>query len=718
MGDQHPLKRPLPQLNPAIRLHEGPVKPDGTPSWVLHDPAAGSYYTIGWNEFACLSRFQRCDTVAALIESVNHETPLQIDAQDVQGLLQFLDQNGLIGTGPALEQPPVTEQKSALHRLAHGYLFFKIPLLRPQAFLDGTYPYIKPVLSSGFFKVMMAFLIVMIVMTIARAEEFANTFVNLLSLEGAVITFATLVVVKILHEFGHAFTARHYDVSVPAMGVAFMVLYPVLYTETSAAWTLKDKKPRLAIGLSGIATELVLATIALFFWHILPPGVGQQIAFIVVVMALIGSLLVNLNPLMRFDGYFVLSDALGEENLHSRSFAFARWWLREALFDLKEPPPEDVSASRRRFFIVFGWMTLIYRFFLFLGIALLVYWLFFKPLGFILMVLELLYFIALPTIRELARWWERRAQIISRPRARLTAGALAFGLVILFLPISTSVQAPAILYPSPYQEFYPPEDGMIESLSVQEGDRVEKGDALAVIRSPQLDYDIASLRTEIQRFTAMRRASLAGRESEANAGRYSEFESQIAALESRLSDLLAKKERLTIVAPFSGTLLSFREGLREEMSVARTGRLFVLISPESWEIRAFINVQDRDRIETGSSASFRYNDRLFSGYDLQVKQVGDIDAPQLDWPELASVYGGPIPSQFTGQGQDQKIETLRSVYFVDFMMSNLKEKPLSTDKKRKIAQAGYVKIHADPVIPVIRFFDNMTALILREAGLN
>ena len=111
---------------------------------------------------------------------------------------------------------------------------------------------------------------------------------------------------------------------------------------------------------------------------------------------------------MRFDGYFLLSDALNLPNLHERSFALGRWWLRERLFGFQEPMPELQPRGRHAFLIGFAFATWLYRLVLFVGIALLVYHLFFKALGLLMMAVELGWFIAMPMTRELKQWWLRR----------------------------------------------------------------------------------------------------------------------------------------------------------------------------------------------------------------------------------------------------------------------------------------------------------------------
>ena len=161
------------------------------------------------------------------------------------------------------------------------------------------------------------------------------------------------------------------------METAFLVLWPVLYTDTNDAWKLPSVRQRQLINAAGVAAELALACLALLACHLLPEGPLRAAAFLLATTTWIMTLAVNLNPFMRFDGYFLMSDALGIENLHEHAFALGRWRLREWLFDLREAAPEPlVSGQTLALDLVCIW-RLLYRLVPFVGIALLVYHLFF-----------------------------------------------------------------------------------------------------------------------------------------------------------------------------------------------------------------------------------------------------------------------------------------------------------------------------------------------------
>ena len=364
----------LPTLRDDIQLNEAPSEPEGSPSWTLYDPAANKYYKIGWLEFECINRIKKCRSINELVEKVKKETTLEPDIEIVENLLQFLALHNLVYAISDETLDHFEQQRELMARpwyksLIHSYLFFTLPLFKPEKFLKKTYPLISPLFSRTFMVSMLLLLSYGIFLSIQRFDEIANTFINYLNLEGVILFVGATIIVKIIHELGHAYTATKYGVPVTTIGLAFIVLYPILYTETTNAWKLKNRNNRLVIAASGMMAELSLSAVTLLLWHILPPGMGQSLCFMIAIVSMLASLLVNLNPLMKFDGYYLFSDLVGVDNLQDRSFAFAKWRLREFLWGWKKSKPEVTNAKMERLLTGFGYSVWIYRFFLYLGIS-------------------------------------------------------------------------------------------------------------------------------------------------------------------------------------------------------------------------------------------------------------------------------------------------------------------------------------------------------------
>lgn len=282
-----------------------------------------------------------------------------------------------------------------------------------------------------------------------------------------------MLVSKLAHELGHGLTAKRFGCKVPTVGVAFMVLWPVLYTDTADAWKLRSRRQRLAIGVAGMAPELSLAAAATLVWSFLPDGPLRSAAFVMATSTWLLTLAVNLNPFMRFDGYMLLSDLWDVPNLQERSFALARWRIREALFGFGDPMPELMPDGRRRRLILYAVGTWVYRLFLFLGIALLVYHIFFKLLGLFLFAIEIWWFILRPVVTELKSWAGRRGDLRLNRRTAVTFAAGVLALAGLFVPWRTQVAAPALVQPATQATLYAPAPARVTELAVREGDRVD-----------------------------------------------------------------------------------------------------------------------------------------------------------------------------------------------------------------------------------------------------
>ena len=348
-------------------------------------------------------------------------------------------------------------------------------------------------------------------------QRFVGTFPHLFSLGGALAFGVALFFAKLCHEFGHAFMAKRAGCRVQSMGVAFMVLLPMFYTDVSDAWRVNDRRARLLIGAGGVLAELLLACLALLAWSLLPDGPGRTAAFMLASATWITTLVVNLNPFMRFDGYFLISDFWEVDNLQGRAFALCRWRLREFLFGYGAPAPEPWSPKMQRRLLIWGYGSWLWRAALFFGIALAVYHLFFKVLGIFLMLVELVWFIFLPIMREWRQWWSRREQAHG-PRVLLSGLALLGLLLVLIVPWRSSVELPTMLEAGRASALHAPTAARVKAVNVTDGQKVAQGDVLIELESPDLESRLAIVRREIQIQQLLMRRQASRSETAADAG--------------------------------------------------------------------------------------------------------------------------------------------------------------------------------------------------------
>lgn len=437
-GRPTPKEPRLPPLREDLRLHEGPDADDGSPTWVLEDPARDQFFQLGVLQAECLKRWH-LGTAKAVAAAVGKETLLRPTAETVENFAKFLMRMSLTreaGTSARLAEQMKRKPKQTLWKFfLHHYLFFRIPLVAPDAFLRRTLPWVERLFFTKTFLWATLTALVLALYLIGRQwDAFTHTFSHFFSWEGAVMASLTIACTKVIHELAHAYTAEHFGCRIPHMGIAFMVMMPLLYTDTSAAWRLKSKRQRMAVCAAGVLGELALGVWAALAWSFLPEGGLKSAAFMLATTTWIMTLAINSSPFMRFDGYYLLSDWLGVANLHQRSFALAKWRMRELLFGFGEKKPESFEPWKERALIIYAWATWLYRFFLFCGIALLVYHAFFKLLGIFLFCVEVSVFVMLPILRELKEWALRILKGKAAPRSLWLLFPIAGILAVFFMP--------------------------------------------------------------------------------------------------------------------------------------------------------------------------------------------------------------------------------------------------------------------------------------------
>ena len=472
----------LPVLREELALLDGAKLPDGQPSWTLHDPTRNRYYKIDWLTLCILQRWW-LDDEAAIAEAVANETTLHADAEDVERVKTFLTDNELVqrvGGDHARKMADRLEaiQGTVFGWLIHHYLFFRIPLVKPDRWLSRMLPMVEAFFTRRFLFLTLAAFAVGSFGVARNWDSFSSSLMDTFNLAGFLSYGVTMVAVKVLHELGHAFTAKRLGCRVPAMGVAFLVMMPVAYTDTNDAWRLTDRFQRLQVAVAGVATELTIAVWATLAWTLLPDGALRSSAFFLATTSWIATLAINASPFMRFDGYFILSDWLDMPNLHERSFALARWHLREVLFDLREDRPEIFTPRKQAALIAFAWAIWIYRLMLFLGIAVLVYHFFVKAVGIMLFMIEIGWFVLKPLKMEIMAWKPRWKVIAQRSRSRKSALVVAALVIAAFLPWPSRITASGILRPAETFPIYARQGAQVAAVPPTEGSDVAAGTPL------------------------------------------------------------------------------------------------------------------------------------------------------------------------------------------------------------------------------------------------
>lgn len=631
----------LPGLRADLQLSAAAPALDGSPRWTLADPVRGRYFKLGAAAMRLLRHWSLGDA-GQVLRAANREPGLPLGGAELDELLGFLRSHDLITALDPQQRASYELKAAAQHQslwqvLLHQYLFFRIPLWRPDAFLNRAWPWLAR-FGPRLLRYGLPLTLGLGVFLVSRDwQRFLATFPHLFSLGGALAFGVALFFAKLCHEFGHAFMAKRAGCRVQSMGVAFMVLLPMFYTDVSDAWRVNDRRARLLIGAGGVLAELLLASIALLAWSLLPDGPARTAAFMLASATWITTLVINLNPFMRFDGYFLLSDFWEVDNLQGRAFALCRWRLREALFGYRQPVPEPWSPAMQRRLLWWGYGSWLWRAVLFFGIALAVYHLFFKLLGIFLMLVELVWFIFLPIVREWREWWTRREQA-EAPRVLLSSLGLVAVLLLVAVPWRSSVEVPAMLEAGRASALHAPVAARVRQVNVSDGQAVSKGQVLVELESPDLAsrQAIARREIEIQQLQMRRRAGRS--ETAADAGI---VEQQLAEAVAEYRGLSAQRERLSLRAPEAGQLRDLLPQLQVGRWVSPKDPLARVVEPGA-RLRGFLAEADLWRVAPGATGRFIADDPMHPALEVQLTEVDTNGVAYIDQEALTSDHHGPI----------------------------------------------------------------------------
>jgi putative peptide zinc metalloprotease protein len=419
-------------------------------------------------------------------------------------------------------------------------------------------------------------------------------------------------------------------------------MLPMLYTDTGESWKLLRSRARLRIAAAGLVTELMLAAWATLAWAVLPDGALRQAMLFLATASWVMSVAVNASPFMRFDGYFLLADALDLPNLHERAGALARARLRRALLGLAEPDPEPFAPAAARWLVAFAFLTWLYRLVVFFGIALAVYHLFFKALGVVLFAVEIHWFILRPVAQELRVWWRARTAV--SPWRRLAwLAILAGAAALVFVPWQTRVSADGWVYAVRQAGVHAPQSGRIEAVHVRAGERVAEGQPLFDLAAPTLED--AERRASLLADAYARQASgLAG------ADKYGAARAQLARqLEAewrREAEAQRRTiDRLHLKAPFAGIVHDIDRDLRVGSWVGVETALAWVVDPATWRAELLVEEAAVARLAVGQTARVYPVGYATAPWRARVAAIDPMRLQALPHPLLDARHGGPVVTE-------------------------------------------------------------------------
>ncbi|MGE4558143.1 MAG: site-2 protease family protein [Desulfovibrionaceae bacterium] len=625
------------RLRPAVSVRRQSYR--GEEWYVVHAPFTDAFFRLTPAYYLFLSRLDFSRTIEEAWLGALEEDPEHGPGQeDVISLLMELSQANLIHFDKESDAAKLFEQNDEKERMARrrkwmNILFIRFGLFNPDRLLTALGPLWKALISIHGALVWLAVTCWGVLTALQHAGEIAYAASSVLEPSNLIPLYAGLVLLKVFHETGHAAVCKRFGGNVSSVGVMFLFFAPLPYVDATSSWAMEEKWKRILVSSAGILVELFLGSLCCVIWAWSPPGMLHTIAYNMMFTATVSTLLFNANPLMRFDGYYILVDLLEMPNIYQRSREHVIRLCEKYILGVRGIQHQHIAPGEEFWLTLYGVSSSVYRIFLVLGISL-----FLADNYFFIGLIFGSVMIASSCIKPVLSCIKYlfRSSALRGVRARAIGKvSVLVGLLALFVflvPLPYDIVAPGVVESCDVTNVIADSAGQVAEFCAEPGERVEKGQVLLRQSNPAIDYDIRKAKAQLQQIAILGQQALSRMGLDRNP-----VEKRRLALEQLLSQLEARKRDLVIRAACSGVWgLPDAEALRGQW-IAKGRNLGRIVSSDNFLFKAVIVQEDASSLFDGKVLSMA----------VRLKGVDDADFKVENWSLLAH-YQEELPSAALG----------------------------------------------------------------------
>jgi putative peptide zinc metalloprotease protein len=648
---------------------------------LVKDPLALTYFQLPILQYTILSALDGRRSLDEIVAQVRHASKSSaITVGDVFQIILDLASKRLIWSQRpgAFEKSGTQPDQQGWHRLwmaVRNPLFIRLPGFCPGPLLRRAICFMRWIYSKPAIIGVFAFVLFSWFCCLFRADDFARELLAVpafLSGDGLLTLWLVVGGLKVIHELSHGLACEHFGARCQSIGFALLFFSPCMYCDVSDAWLLARKRHRIAISLAGIYVELFLSALGFWFWRYSGPGILHQISFQVFLAGSISTLMFNANPLLKFDGYYVLSDLLEVPNLYQRSRQLVWRVVHRVMLGIRIH--SDVASERqsRSVLLIYGLASLIYQVPMLVGLYL--YFVrFFESLG--LATLPLCYLLVNFTlaISRVAIWSRQIAQKESSARPsslNLLGTFVALTMLLLgiwFFPLGSWGVAPVVIELRSATPVYVDAPGTVRQVYVSDGDFVEEGTLLIQLEDLSLEQE----RVALEGLKALHEIDFRMAQSIGDPDLMTLAKTASESIADQLDHARAEQQRLQLRAETSGIVVSARESdPQSRQSPQKSGQdsatrlnsrligthlarrtLVCEIAPRSsWQAQIWVDQRQRPCLSPDQPISIKLD--AFAGINLhgRIQSIGA--ANELEIPAaLSTRFGGPYFAKSSAEGE-------------------------------------------------------------------
>lgn len=662
------------QLRPGLNfeLHNYKQKT----CYIIEDTLGCRYFRVGASEYDLISCFDGKTTIAeAVAKSSASMGQAALDEQQAISVCQWLLQSNLATTEASRTTERLYESGSkyrdkkrigSLHPLTP-----KLELFNPDQFLGRLTPWVGWLFSLPLFLVWLV-VVASAVYYVSRDWETAtsNAF-SILDNYNWVYLGLIWIVLKLLHELAHGVVCTKLGGSVKKAGFVLILFIPLPFVDASSTWKFRSKWKRIQVAGAGMYAEVFVAAVAAVFWGILDDGLVKQLLFQVMVAGSLTTLLFNANPLMRFDGYYILSDWLELPNLATHSQQWLKWFGKRYYLGENLTAPKWPEGSRA-IVVSYAVLSLIWRVVIYSGLILAAESLFFG-LGRALSLIAIGYWIIWPIGKLILYVFVRdpTRQRPSRTRFTFTTVALVSALwaFLAWTPWYSRIEAPAIVDFQKSVEVRTSVGGFVHKVAAQTGDWVRKNEPVLFLRNEELEHEIQQLNLELD-LTQLRAGTYKTRDQ------IPQYQIEIqneSFLRKRLNERKRQHELLIVRAPQEGRIIGDLSCVMGTFFAG--GELVCSVCDDAKkEVRILVAQNDLDSFtqRTSKPVCVRIWGAGLKDMNAELEQVLPRARTELPHPGFGSTAGGPLAVRFqpvTTNDSESKFELVEPRFLAKVKLS-------------------------------------------------
>lgn len=663
----HSVAELRPQLSPLARVHRHVYRKQ---IWyVLQDQAGGRYHRLSPSAYALVGRMDGQHSVQSLWQVANQASASDALTQnEIVDLLVQLHATGLLQTdvtpdSAALFDKHKKKKSETFKQWLLNPMSLKLPLVNPDPWLARLAPYFSWSMGRRGALLWLAVVLPALMLAIEHWGELTlNLSDRVLSSSNLLVMAVVFPVVKLLHELGHGVAAKLRGGAVPQLGLMFMVFAPVPYVEASSSSAFASKYQRMWVAAAGMLVELFVAALAMYVWLLVEPGIVRAIAYNVMVIAGVSTLIVNGNPLLRYDGYFILADLIEMPNLAQRGQKYLGYlWDRHVFGATDLAAPHETLAERRWlwFYTPLAWC---YRTFVSISIILFVGSQFFI-FGILLAIWSTISLVCLPL-------WKACKHVASSPSlhhhrqraVRVTLGLVVCMLIVGFvMPMPLRTQSEGVIWLPERAILRAGEDGFFQKWLAAPGTQVGQGQVLYWLEDRLLESELEVGRAKVaeaearflaDQFAEPVKAALTQRQLEQERDMLHHVEARA----GKLIGMAGSAGTLVVQAPQDMLGRHYRKG--ELMGyVLRSDQLLV---------RAVVSQDDIDLVRSRTRAvDLRLTEAMQQTVAGRIVQVMPGGVDELPSAALSIGGGGIVP---TSPDDPNGVKAMQRIFLVDIRL--------------------------------------------------